>query len=260
MCAACEARQTECYYLTKNESETKLQALRRENKALNDLIDHLRTVPADQAQTVLQQVRSSASPQSILRDFQEGKLLVLQPSQRATALAALPPVHTETELKLMIDHPTAYPALDLTRKAILNKTTLLDSARVLAHDLPPDSPSDSPYMTHAAASSSSRAVGESPQEILSAQAEPNLETDGTAPHHIDPLLDDLRIQYWTTVDVTDEFAASAISLYLANDHPVLGIFDAPLFVRDLVERRDECCSSFLVTALLAFACVRIPCP
>jgi hypothetical protein len=66
----------------------------------------------------------------------------------------------------------------------------------------------------------------------------------------------LRIRYWTTVDVTDDFAASAISLYLENDHPTLGLFDAQLFVGDLIKRKHQYCSPFLVTCLLAFASVR----
>ncbi|KAL1603916.1 hypothetical protein SLS60_005508 [Paraconiothyrium brasiliense] len=250
VCAACEARQTECYYLTKDESETKLQALRRENNTLNELIHHLRIMPVDAAQSILQGLRNSANPESILKDIKNGKLLTVQPSQRETALAALPPVYSETEFNLMVDHPAAYPPLDLTHDAMLAKSTLLDSIRGLAHARPPESAPGIPT----ASASSSRTLSDDPQDILSAQAEPNVLTDGLFPGDIEPTLEDLRIQYWTTVDVTDEFAASAISQYLENDHPTLGLFDAQLFVKDLVQRRHECCSSFLVTALLAFAC------
>ncbi|KAF2442155.1 hypothetical protein P171DRAFT_62402 [Karstenula rhodostoma CBS 690.94] len=250
VCAACEARQTECYYLTKDESETRLQALRRENKTLNELIDHLRTMPDDEAHAVLQLLRNSANPQSILKNIRDGNLSLVQPSQRETALAALPLVHSETEFKLMVDHATAYPALDLTRSAILAKTTLLESTRTLAYHMPSESAASGIF---AASPSAPRELGATPQDILRAQSEPNIETDGAFPQSIDPLLDDLRIEYWTTVDVTDEFAACAISMYLENDHPTLGLFDARLFVKDLIERKHECCSSFLVTSLLAFA-------
>ncbi|KAF9735825.1 hypothetical protein PMIN06_002189 [Paraphaeosphaeria minitans] len=250
VCAACETRQTECYYLTKDESETRLQALRRENKTLNELIDHLRTMPDDEAHAVLQLVRNSANPQSILKNIRDGNLSMVQPSQRETALAALPLAHSETEFKLMVDHSAAYPALDLTRSAILAKTTLLESTRMLAHDLPPEKAASGSF---AASSADPRELGDNPQDLLRAQAEPNIETDGGFPQSIDPLLDDLRIKYWSTVDVTDEFAASAICMYLENDHPTLGLFDAWLFLKDLIERKHECCSSFLVTSLLAFA-------
>jgi hypothetical protein len=245
VCAACEARQTECYYLTKDESETRLQALRRENTTLNELIDHLRTMPDDEAHSVVQMLRNSANPESILTDIKDGNLSMVQPSQKETALATLPLVQSETEFKLMVAHSTAYPALDLTRSAILAKTTLLDSTRVFADELPPIPSSSVP-----------RVLGDNLQDIFQAQAEPNIETDGAFPHSIDPLLYDLRIRYWTTVDVTDDFAASAISLYLENDHPTLGLFDAQLFVGDLIKRKHQYCSPFLVTCLLAFASVR----
>jgi hypothetical protein len=188
-------------------------------------------MPDDEAHSVLQLLRNSANPQSILNDIKHGNLSLVQPSQRETALAALPLVHSETEFKLMVDHSTAYPALDLTRSAILAKTTLLDSTRVFADELPPESAASVP-----------RALGDNPQDILEAQA--------------DPFLYDLRIRYWTTVDVTDDFAASAISLYLENDHPTLGLFDAQLFAGDLIKREHQYCSPFLVNCLLAFASVR----
>lgn len=229
-----------------------MQALRRENKTLNELIEHLRTMPDDEAHSVLQLLRNSTNPQSILKNIRDGNLSLVQPSQRETALAALPLVHSETEFKLMVDHSTAYPALDLTRSAILAKTTLLESTRMLAHNLPSGSASG----IFAASSSGTRELGADPQDLLRAQTEPNIETDGAYPQTIDSFLDDLRIEYWTTVDVTDEFAANAISLYLENDHPTLGLFDAQLFVKDLIERKHECCSSFLVTSLLAYASVR----
>jgi hypothetical protein len=202
-------------------------------------------MPDDEAHSVLQLLRNSANPQSILNDIKHGNLSLVQPSQRETALAALPLVHSETEFKLMVDHSTAYPALDLTRSAILAKTTLLDSTRVFADELPPESAASVP-----------RALGDNPQDILEAQAEPNIETDGAFPTTIDPFLYDLRIRYWTTVDVTDDFAASAISLYLENDHPTLGLFDAQLFAGDLIKREHQYCSPFLVNCLLAFASVR----
>lgn len=252
VCAACEARQTECFYLTKDESETKLQALRRENKSLNDLLDHLRTLPEDIAQSVLLQLRNSENSLSVLRDIEDGSLPLVQHSQREPALAVLPAVQSEPELRLMMDHPTAYPVVNLSRDAIVAKNTLLDSAKALAYDLP----TDSRHRRPAAFSSEEQTLNDDPEDIFEAQDLPNVEVDGASPHAVDPLLRKLKIDFWTTVAVMDDVAASAIALYLENDHPVLGLFDAELFLRDLTELRQGFCSSFLVTALLAFACVR----
>ncbi|KXJ87785.1 hypothetical protein Micbo1qcDRAFT_124133, partial [Microdochium bolleyi] len=60
--------------------------------------------------------------------------------------------------------------------------------------------------------------------------------------------------FWTNVDAANDFAARAISLYLETDHPLLGLFDADLFITDLVEHRTRYCSPFLVNALLYLSC------
>lgn len=60
--------------------------------------------------------------------------------------------------------------------------------------------------------------------------------------------------------MTTEFAALAISFYLTTDHPILGLFDADLFLGDLVARKLDFCTPLLLNALLAFACVRIQSP
>ncbi|KAH7025693.1 uncharacterized protein B0I36DRAFT_433325 [Microdochium trichocladiopsis] len=64
----------------------------------------------------------------------------------------------------------------------------------------------------------------------------------------------LDVRFWTNVDVPNDFAARAISLYLETDHPLLGLFDPELFVTDLVEHRTRYCSSYLVNALMYLSC------
>lgn len=73
--------------------------------------------------------------------------------------------------------------------------------------------------------------------------------------YCDDRLSHIRISFWAKVPVTDAFAASAISLYLQTDQPILGIFDADLFLRDLIAQRSLFCSPLLVNALLYWACV-----
>jgi hypothetical protein len=73
--------------------------------------------------------------------------------------------------------------------------------------------------------------------------------------YYDKRLASLNIEFWTTVRVTSHYAASAISLYLETDHPVFGLFDAELFITDLIDCKFGYCSPFLVSSLLAFASV-----
>ncbi|KAF5681572.1 NirA-like nitrate assimilation regulatory protein [Fusarium denticulatum] len=71
--------------------------------------------------------------------------------------------------------------------------------------------------------------------------------------HMD-LLNQVNISLWTTLPIPNEVAVQVIALYLNNDYPVLPLFDADLFLRDLVHNQPYFCSSFLITALLAWAC------
>lgn len=83
--------------------------------------------------------------------------------------------------------------------------------------------------------------------------------DETLP--LKPLCDDrlhqLDIGFWTKVEISNELAAQAISLYLETDHPLLGHFDPDLFLTDLICKKYQFCSSVLVNALLYWASVRL---
>lgn len=60
--------------------------------------------------------------------------------------------------------------------------------------------------------------------------------------------------------IPNDLAARLISFYLTTDHPVLGLFDADLFLRDLVDHKTDFCSPLLLDAVLCFACVIIMAP
>ena len=77
----------------------------------------------------------------------------------------------------------------------------------------------------------------------------------TPPSYIDERLHRLQVDYWTSVPISDGFAATAISTYLEVDHPFHALFDANLFLDDLINRNITFCSPFLVTSLLSHACV-----
>ena len=87
--------------------------------------------------------------------------------------------------------------------------------------------------------------------------------DGTAgceceePHQLcDSRLRKLNIRNWTNVDIDNDLAAKCISLYLETDHPLLGHFDAELFVSHLIlEQSSDYCTPLLVNSLLYWACV-----
>lgn len=78
-----------------------------------------------------------------------------------------------------------------------------------------------------------------------------------------PILADNRLEIvnfanWTHVPIDNFEAANAISRYIENDHPLLGLFDAGLFLEDLCSYDTRFCSELLVNSLLSWACVRNP--
>lgn len=77
------------------------------------------------------------------------------------------------------------------------------------------------------------------------------------PDLCDERLKHIKILNWTQVPISNELAARLIAFYLVVDHPVLGLFDADLFLGDLVAHKTEFCCPLLLTAVLSFACVRV---
>lgn len=61
---------------------------------------------------------------------------------------------------------------------------------------------------------------------------------------------------WTTVDVKDRDAAQLLAHYLETDHPILGLFDADLFLDGITTGDQTYCSSFLVNCVLFWSSVR----
>lgn len=94
-------------------------------------------------------------------------------------------------------------------------------------------------------------------KISLAPLKPSVESNSHA-QYCDDRLGQLDIGYWTTVSMENQVAARVISTYLTSNHPIWGLFHADLFVRDLVAKTDDFCSSFLANAVLLYACVSKP--
>ncbi|KAH7111883.1 hypothetical protein B0J11DRAFT_397555, partial [Dendryphion nanum] len=75
-CAACQTRNSACTYPAAEDTELRETVLRRHNVELReevatfrDLIDHLRTMPADAVQDALQRLRTGFDPNTLLQIF-----------------------------------------------------------------------------------------------------------------------------------------------------------------------------------------------
>jgi hypothetical protein len=60
---------------------------------------------------------------------------------------------------------------------------------------------------------------------------------------------------WTTVPIEDSDARRLMAHYLETDHPILGLFDAELFLDGLSTYSHTFCSDFLVNSVLFWSCV-----
>ncbi|KAF2010055.1 hypothetical protein BU24DRAFT_496850 [Aaosphaeria arxii CBS 175.79] len=239
ICGHCQQHSVSCIYVEEDNREMRPTVLRRENIALREkvtayqqIIGLIANMPADAAQSAMWQLQNGSDPTNLLRSLRS-KNMGSTVSQVRTFRAALPAaVHSQGELELLVRHPLVYPALDLSPRAQSLGKTLVNPVRDLG--LPPadqlpktfDNPSRNQHPEEGAASGAL---------------------------YFDSRLASLHIDFWTTVPVSNSQAAEAISAFLEFQHPVWGVFDATLFVRDLVEHRFDFCSSFLVSSLLAVA-------
>ena len=71
----------------------------------------------------------------------------------------------------------------------------------------------------------------------------------------DPRLVNAKFSRWTTIQIGDTDARQLIGNYLETDHPVIGFFDADLFLEDLSTYSHTFCSEFLVNSVLFWSCV-----
>ncbi|KAH8754767.1 hypothetical protein F5883DRAFT_431032, partial [Diaporthe sp. PMI_573] len=139
-----------------------------------------------------------------------------------------PPSRTSVEFELMHRHPIVYPVV-----------AALDPLEIkVSHLGLPSSHRPSP-------------ASRGSQQHLSP------ESSGSSDRHpqlCDQRLEHIKILNWTQVPISNDLGARLISFYLTVDHPILGLFDADLFLGDLVAHRTEFCCPFLLSAVLCFAC------
>ncbi|KAK2017738.1 hypothetical protein LZ32DRAFT_445225 [Colletotrichum eremochloae] len=253
-CSPCTELKVQCVYISANETETSAMALKRENKMLRDMLTQLTAMPEDVAHETLQKLKFAADPFASLRS--------VRPSGPKDPREVLPHVHSNIEFELTRRHPSAYPQTRRLSRIKMSESMGPRPAKVprIAHlageGLPVLGDSNHLITTETAEHSPSVASKSYPWPYNTAFFVPPTGPlpPPPPPIHRDPRLKNLNIGFWTMVPITDQAAADVISLYLETDHPILGLFDADLFLNDLIGGQLRYCSALLVNALLAFAC------
>ncbi|KJZ77185.1 hypothetical protein HIM_03506 [Hirsutella minnesotensis 3608] len=234
-----------CQYTTANENETSSMALKSHIKSLEtrlqkhaDILQSLRSAPECDALDLLRRLRASSQLSSALASIKGSMATGYRPSELLTARAMLPPTHSSVEFELTLLHEIVYPGLLPLDIGNIDIDHMLRAAPRTTHQLM--SPADDGGKRLQPGPTTP-----SPRDQLGPPV---------APRYCDDRLRCLRLDYWTTIPISDSFAASAHSLYLETEHPLLCFFDANLVIGDLVHQRHDFCTPFLVSALLYTAC------
>lgn len=280
VCSACSRRETECSYLSAHADDTPTQALKRQIQYLEqklkgqtELLDHLKSVPEKDAIELLRGLNSPSDGLVVLASAKSSSLIIRRPSEHQVARGVLPTIRSDLEFELMLRHPMVYPTLIPVDIASIGLSTLFGPSRrqsslhedALLSSKNPVGKLKTSSLPRLDAASETAELLPRPMVEATSSSQPGEEDTKIFPSpcapapcfYCDDRLRQLRIGYWTSVPISDESAASVISLYLTLDHPLHGFFDADLFLTDLVDHRLRFCSPILVSALLHLACVRI---
>jgi hypothetical protein len=247
----------------------KFEVLQQQLKDHVELIQHLKSLPVEEAAKLLRRMNTVSDVSNVLASISGSSHGQLQLSNIQTARSLSPPTQTTLEFELMASHKMAYPKLvSIDTASIILSPSIKQAAPTSLSDngslVPYKSTEDHDALSTIPSSSSEDFVSmawienlpPTLQEIDRARASPLI---GPIPARsfVDDRLLQLRIKYWTKIPVSDGFVASVLSFYFELDHPVLGFFDADLFLSDLANHRLQFCSSFLVSSLMHYACVGV---
>lgn len=204
-------------------------ALREKLVALQEIFEHLQHRTQHVTHDTVQRLGAGTNPSDVLKTLR-GELPHAVLSEQSTARAILPAVFSDGELELLVRHPNAYCAIDIPVVAQDTVSTLFFGGE-----------SSLDHVNHL--------------QLVKTTAQPS-----DHPKYCDSRLEKLNVAFWTSTSITNDHAASAISLYIETHHPIWSFFDASQFIDDLVECRtdsESTCSPLLVSSLLAFALVGI---
>jgi hypothetical protein len=222
-CARCSERSLTCVYDTANSADSRRKTLQQRDRVHGRLIGDLRS-SLNSLRTL-----SDGDALQVLRAIQESE-------DPLAALASLQNVHRL---------PQALPM------QAINGATVPDGILPFQYELMMQHPNAFPAvapLVHVAGDLS--ALEPSNQRMITVN-----------PPESDPRLANAKVSRWTTVQIGDADARRLIGHFLETDHPIIGFFDADLFLEDLSTYSHDFCSEFLVTCILFWSCVcqlRIP--
>ncbi|KAI9163565.1 nitrate assimilation regulatory protein nira [Paramyrothecium foliicola] len=264
-CNRCSQRNNVCIYDTGDREETRrvarerhLAGLQLQLKQHEDIIQHLRSAPEHDALAIIRRLKSTPDLEAVLSSVRNS-MPRKRPSDIEAARATLPFTQSGLEFELAVLHGNAYPALADIDTSAINVSSIFERRTSSVLPYAATNALLENYETLAVKSVDANSVKglirgpPSPLRGTSSRSSSPLSGPYKDRVFCDPRLRQVRFKYWTRVPLSDEFAASLLSVYFENEHAIIGTFDMPLFLDDLVDGRFEFCSSFLVSSLLCLA-------
>jgi hypothetical protein len=228
-----------------------IDQLKRELSEHTEIIEHLRSVSEPEALAVIRRLRSTPNASMVLSTLRGSAHTTTRLSELRALRGTVPLTEFETETELSVLHQFVYPILEPLDPSAIDIESLFH--------LPSESPAmlTVDTMKPTGSCSTSEIAISPPSPLRGTRSRGMSPIAGPAPdrQYCDSRLANLAIDYWTSVPISNEFAACVLSHYLETDHPIFACVDADLFLSGLVDRTLEHCSPFLVSALMSFACV-----
>lgn len=226
-CLRCAARRIPCQYVNRT-GQTRPGQGRDAANIHEELLNLLKNVQDQDAQDILQRLRSGTDVPTLVDQVKTGNVLL--------QMAVVP----ETRLRYKFPYKSEMPDALATNNPYLE--SLLYEATSLYPGARPSSHSENP--TGLASLGSEEHQGLYLKPFHAAQV-------------IEPLLSDAKVSIWTSVCDDDTLMRHLLAAFFHCEYGFSAVFQKDLFLQDMTTRQEDFCSSLLVNIVLAYSCVRL---
>lgn len=237
-CGQCLRLSVDCVYDTVG-SETlsearhrRLGELQSRSSHYEELFNIIKTRPDPDVAAIVARIRQGAHVEDIVRFVKEGDILI--------ELSVAP----DTNFTYTFPFSPRMPSALLTNTSIPYMSSLLARGAMDHRDsssFPPPS------------------LAFPPGTVGQLDIDLNTWHMYQTPYHsvelVDPRIGSIKASRWTTVTSDDTIVQKLLQIYFIFDFPYYTLLHKDHFLEDMVEGRERYCSSLLVNAILAQACV-----
>jgi hypothetical protein len=185
----------------------------------------LKNLPDQDAQAILQRLRSGTDAASVLNQVRAGDVLL--------QMAVVPETRLRYEFPYRSEMPKEFKRDNPYLNSLLFETASLYSQHQTSEP-------SVPGLLASLGSEEQRSLYLKP--FHAAQV-------------VDPLLSDVKVSPWTSVCDDDKLMRDLLSVLFRCEYQFTAAFHKDLFLEDMSARRTDFCSSLLVNVTLAYACV-----